>query len=167
MNMRRITLYRTKNSKPCGIPMNRAVSEALIALEPDQANRHGWLFTRRTGAAWGQIRTAFKTALARAGIKAFRFHDLRHTAASHLLMRGATLPEVKEILGHSDIRMTMRYAHLGPAHLRGAVDRLDGLTPAPTEPAWSHEWDHDGTIAVNRVVSARAPVAQSDRARVS
>ena len=61
----------------------------------------------------------------------------------------------------------MRYAHLGPAHLRGAVDRLDGLTPAPTEPAWSHEWDHDGTIAVNRVVSARAPVAQSDRARVS
>ena len=118
MNMRRITLYRTKNSKPCGIPMNRAVSEALIALEPDQANRHGWLFTRRTGAAWGQIRTAFKTALARAGIKAFRFHDLRHTAASHLLMRGATLPEVKEILGHSDIKMTMRYAHLSPAHLR-------------------------------------------------
>src|SRR5207249_9296937 len=59
-------------------------------------------------AAWGQIRTAFATALERAGIKAFRFHDLRHTAASHLVMRGASLKEVQEILGHSDFKMTLR-----------------------------------------------------------
>lgn len=79
----------------------------------------------------GQIRTAFETAMTRAGLKGFRFHDLRHTAASHLVMRGASLADVKEVLGHADLKMTLRYAHLSPAHLRGAVDRLDGLTPIP------------------------------------
>jgi hypothetical protein len=43
-------------------------------------------------------------------------------------MRGASLSDVKEILGHADMKMTMRYAHLSPAHLRRAVDKLDGLT---------------------------------------
>jgi len=65
----------------------------------------------------------------------FRFHDLRHTAASHLVIRGASLSDVKEILGHADMKMTMRAAHLSPAHLRRAVDKLDGLTDAPTEAA--------------------------------
>src|SRR6266446_1437666 len=76
-----------------------------------------------------------QSVVAKAGLQDFRFHDLRHTAASHLIMRGASLSDVKEILGHADLKMTMRYAHLSPAHLRGAVDRLDGLTdrgPHPT-----------------------------------
>ena len=74
------------------------------------------------------MRPAFESALAKAGIKGFRFHDLRHTAASHLIMRGASLRDVQEILGHADLKMTQRYAHLSPAHLRGAVERLEGLT---------------------------------------
>ena len=64
-------------------------NEALIALEPDSARRQGPLFRRRTGAAWGQIRTAWESVLDKAGIKAFWFHDLRHTAGSYLAMRGA------------------------------------------------------------------------------
>jgi integrase len=75
--------------------MNGAVYDALVALEPDQGKRVGRVLKRRDGGDWGQIRTAFENALDRAGIKEFRFHDLRHTAASHLVMRGATLPEVK------------------------------------------------------------------------
>jgi len=122
------------------------VYDALVALQPEPAQRQGLVFARRDGAAWGQIRTAFATALERAGIKAFRFHDLRHTAASHLVMRGASLKEVQEILGHSDFKMTLRYAHLSPAHLRSAVDRLDGLA-AFTSPSGAGEKMADMALA--------------------
>jgi integrase len=130
----RITLYDTKNGRPRGVPINRAVYDPLIALEPDGAKRAGLLFRRSGDRAWGKVRTAFENAVERAELKNFRFHDLRHTAASHMVMRGATLKEVQEIRGHRTFSMTLRYAHLSPAHLRGAVDRLDGLTSmAPTE----------------------------------
>jgi site-specific recombinase XerD len=102
------------------------VYNALIALEPDLARRTGLLFRKRDDRACGPIRRAVESALTKAGIKAFRFHDLRHTAASHLIMCGATLRDVQEILGHTDLKMTHRYAHLSPAHLPGAVERLRG-----------------------------------------
>ena len=127
----RITLYDTKNGRPRGVPINRAVYDALITLAPDAARRTGLLFRRTSGRAWGKIRTAFEKAVERADLKDLRFHDLRHTAASHLVMRGASLKEVQEILGHRTFSMTLRYAHLSPAHLRTAVDRLDGLTSKP------------------------------------
>jgi integrase len=126
----RMTLYETKNGAPRGLPINRAVYDALIGLEAIAERRNGLVFKRNDGAAWGKVRTAFETAIKRAGLRGFRFHDLRHTAASHMVMRGATLKEVQEILGHKTFSMTLRYSHLSPAHLRGAVDRLDGLTGA-------------------------------------
>ena len=58
-------------------------------------------------------------------------HDLRHSFASHYMMRGGSLYDLKEILGRSDIKMTARYSHLSPSHLRVGVDRLKGLAPAP------------------------------------
>ena len=138
----RITLYRTKSGKPRGVPMNRAVYDALVALEPNADQRAGLVFKRSQERACGQIRTAFATALKRAEIISFRFHDLRHTAASHMVMRGASLKDVQEILGHADMKMTMRYAHLSPAHLRATVDRLDGLTTAALAPAAQHKDQH-------------------------
>ncbi len=136
----RITLYQTKSGKPRGIPINRDVYEALIALEGDAAKRTGLLFTGRDGGAWGKIRTAFELALKRAGVKDFTFHDLRHTFASHAIMRGVSLADLKEILGHSTITMTLRYAHLSPTHLRAAVEKVEGLTGgAPAPSASAHE----------------------------
>ena len=132
----RIRLDRTKSDERRGVPINRAVYEVLIALEPDPEKRRGRVFPAGNDRRGSQIRTAFEAALTLAGITGFRFHDLRHTAASHLVMRGASLKDVQEILGHSDLRMTNRYAHLSPAHLRGAVERLEGLTEAVRVSIW-------------------------------
>jgi integrase len=77
------------------------------------------------------VKRSFMAACTRAGIRDFRFHDLRHTAASHLVMRGASLKEVQEILGHKTMTMTLRYAHLAEEHKKKAVNLLKGLT-APT-----------------------------------
>lgn len=66
----------------------------------------------------------FKGALDRAGIKNFRFHDLRHTAASYLVMAGATLYETAQVLGHKSTQTTERYAHLSTNHKSAVVERV-------------------------------------------
>jgi integrase len=63
-----------------------------------------------------------------------RARHKRHTTASWLVQQGRSLREVKELLGHSDIQVTMRYAHLAPDHLRAAVASLDGILDAPADP---------------------------------
>jgi len=146
----RITLYKTKSKKPRGIPINRPLYEALVALAPDPAQREGFLF-RNGESRWGKIRTAFELALKRAQIGDFTFHDLRHTFASHAVMRGVSLAELKEILGHSTIGMTLRYSHLSPTHLRNAVEKLEGLTPTPTPPERGGELAHRMAHSVQTV----------------
>jgi integrase len=174
----RVTLYRTKSGKPRGVPLNRAVYDALVGLEPDVATRTGLVFKGRVAGTWAGIRTAFAGALAAAGIKGFRFHDLRHTAASTWSCAGAVSRTCRKSLGHSDLKMTQRYAHLSRAHMRAAVDALDGLTPPRREPAWAHEWAQSAKIEPTRgeasaqvvevaVAGGNAPVAQLDRATVS
>ena len=76
------------------------------------------------------VKNGFKSALKKAEITNFRFHDLRHTFASHFVMRGGDLKTLQEILGHSDIKTTMRYAHLSKAHKAAAINLVCGLTSA-------------------------------------
>jgi len=112
-----------------------------VRRELDLEHRGGLVFKPRDGAAWGQVRSAFASACKKARIERFRFRDLRHMGASHSVMRGASLNNVCELLGHSDLKMTQRYAHLSPAHLRRAVGLLDGLTPASAKvPEWPMSW---------------------------
>ncbi|MFC1890233.1 tyrosine-type recombinase/integrase [Thermodesulfobacteriota bacterium] len=70
------------------------------------------------------VRRVFKTALRRAEIENFRWHDLRHTFASRLVMAGVGIRTVQELMGHKTIQTTMKYAHLSPGHRMDAVQRL-------------------------------------------
>ena len=71
------------------------------------------------------LRTPWETALKRAGIEDFRWHDLRHSTASYLAMNGASLAEIAEVLGHKTLAMVKRYAHLSEAHTADVVGRMN------------------------------------------
>lgn len=131
-----LLLDRTKSGRRREVPMNRAVYDALSALPTEP--REGLLF-HRGGSAWGAIRTAFETACTRARLDDFRFHDLRHTCASWLIMRGRSLKEVQELLGHQTFAMTLRYAHLSPDRLRDAVASLDRPAEASVSAHGQHK----------------------------
>ncbi len=73
------------------------------------------------------FRRAFDNAVKKAEIKDFHMHDLRHTAASYLLMSGSDLRTLADILGHSTMQMVQRYTHLLDDHKLKAVDRINGL----------------------------------------
>jgi integrase len=76
------------------------------------------------GERLGNIQTSWENLRKDAGLVDFNFHDLRHTFASKLVMAGVDLNTVRELLGHADIEMTLRYAHLANEHKAEAVNRL-------------------------------------------
>ncbi|MGH9428029.1 MAG: tyrosine-type recombinase/integrase [Terriglobia bacterium] len=121
-HLRRILVEHTKNGERRGIPMNDTLYETLRRL-PVRLDSE-LLFP---GVTPGMVTKAFSRAAKRAGLTDFHFHDLRHSFASHLTMEGANLRAVQTLLGHKDLRMTMRYSHLSPEHLQGAVKALDGV----------------------------------------
>jgi len=72
-----------------------------------------------------EIKKSWEAALRKANIKNFRFHDLRHSAASYLAMNGATLAEIAEVLGHKTLAMVKRYAHLSESHTSNVVKNMN------------------------------------------
>jgi integrase len=118
-----ITVRLTKNNDHKIIPLNQSLYEEL-----QQLARHlhsPYVFCNAEGKRYDEVKRSFHTACRKAGITDFRFHDLRHTFASHLIMNGINLKTVQHLLGHKDIRMTLRYAHLSKEHLQAAVGTLD------------------------------------------
>ena len=129
-----IYLLNTKSGEKREIPVNEMVKTALIRVRkhPDSA----YVFCNKEGRPYGNVRTSFFTAMKKAGIMNFRFHDLRHTFASHLVMAGVDLNTVRELMGHKSLEMTLRYSHLSPDHKKHAVDilgrQMDTIwTPSP------------------------------------
>jgi integrase len=116
-------VLHTKNGERRDIPMTDTLRGTLQHL-PRRLNSD-YIFPGKTGHGLVDIRKRFKRALRDAGVEGFVFHDLRHTFASHLVMAGVDLITVKEFLGHKDIKMTLRYAHLAPDYKRAAINRLD------------------------------------------
>lgn len=122
LNNKIIYLTDTKSGGSREIPINSVLYQTLKELSEKTGT--SYVFENRDGKPYSDIRTAFKTTLKNAGIKNCRFHDLRHTFASHLVMAGIDLLSVKELLGHKELEMTLRYAHLSPDHKKSAVEVL-------------------------------------------
>lgn len=123
-----IYLQRTKTQEPRQVPVN----DELVILFKHLRRRHHfrseYVFQDKGRAKFKRVEKGFNAACKRAGIEDSRFHDLRHTFASHMIMRGASLKEIQEILGHKNLTMTMRYAHLSQEKKKQAVNLLSGLT---------------------------------------
>jgi len=122
-----ITVPDSKNGDCRYIPMNTAVRDTIIC-HPKRildGSVCSYVFSNKDGRPRVDPRTAFRKALELAGIERnLRIHDLRHTFASILVMEGVDLRTIANLLGHRDIKMTMRYAHLAPEHLKEAVEKL-------------------------------------------
>jgi integrase len=131
---RLLRIPRTKSGRPLALPLNARALEALRRLNADRSPESTYVFPHIGGPQKGQpvrdIKNGFHTALERAGIEHLTWHDLRHTFASWLVMRGASLRSVADLLGHQSLKMTMRYAHLSPAFLAAEVALLDPAEPA-------------------------------------
>jgi integrase len=159
---RMISLPKTKTGKARHIPLNvialQAIQERKRAQQDYEARRkekgadHGDLvFVFRDAGRDPQhnYRRWFNEALTEAKIKDYSWHCNRHTFASRLVMAGVDLRTVAELMGHSSIQMTMRYAHLAPQHNRAAVDRL---VPA-VRPNWASKKGNRAVVGGNKLVT--------------
>ena len=118
-----ILLDKTKSGKRREIPINRTLRETLqqIVMKINSP----YVFSDNRGKRFKDVKKSFKTACAKAGIKDFRFHDLRGTCCSHLVMSGVDLVTVKELMGHQSLEMVLRYVGLAPNHKVKALKLLD------------------------------------------
>ena len=147
--------HHTKNYEPRSIPMNDQLIEVL-SKHPRRLDSP-YVFARKGGEKFRKMRTSFENAVKRAGIPHLRFHDLRHTFASHLVMGGVDIRTVQELLGHKDIRVTMRYAHLAPDHMKNAVRVLDRVREDRKEQILDgHYLDTEGSEQENQGEAVQA-----------
>jgi len=115
-----ILIKITKSGKSREIPIVGALEKVLSDAFDNSDNVH--CFCNEQSQPYSSIHSLYDNTVKRAGIIDFCFHDLRHTAASYMVMKGLDLTTVKEILGHQTIKMTMRYAHLSPMHKRESME---------------------------------------------
>jgi integrase len=118
-----IELAVTKNNKKRFVPLNENMVDSLSNLPRGESQ---YVFLGLHGQQLKDIRKPFQDACTRAGIHGFRFHDCRHTFASHFLMNGGDLLTLKEILGHSSLDMVQRYSHLASGYKRRQINNLNG-----------------------------------------
>jgi integrase len=124
----------TKSQKRRAVPLNRAAFDALLSRQAFRAEHcpdSPYVFCLASGERIKSIRNAFESACKAANIADFTIHDLRHTCAAWLVSSGVPLPEVRDLLGHSTIVMTEKYAHLAPRRVRDAVAMLDLFDDTP------------------------------------
>ena len=115
-----------KTDRLRGIPMTNVARVALKSIKKQSDS--DYVFCNKNKKPNAPIRGAFERALKKAEIKEFHWHDLRHTTASLLAMSGIDLNTIREILGHTTMKMTQRYTHLSKKHMKDAVSVLDEIS---------------------------------------
>lgn len=125
-----LTLHETKNGSRRIIPLTEKLIDILKLCPSYGGDPEDPIFTTGKKASSKNpisIRKSFMRALKISGIENFRFHDLRHTSASYLAMKGATQGELMEILGHRSPTMTRRYAHYSQSHITNILEKTSSI----------------------------------------
>jgi len=124
---RRITLFNTKNKEIRVVPLVGMAHELLLQRAKGINATPGTLVfeSEKIPGKPFDLRAAWRSAVKKAGLVDFRFHDLRHSAASYLAMNGATPNEIAEVLGHKTLQMVKRYSHLSEAHTTALVEKMN------------------------------------------
>ncbi len=113
----------TKSGKTLHIPLNKEALDILLKWHK-QSNGSALVFVGKNGERMNNCTTSWQAVLKEANITNFRWHDMRHHFASRLVMAGVDLATVRELLGHADYKMTLRYSHLGDHIKKQAVEKL-------------------------------------------
>lgn len=120
-----ITLHETKNGERRILPLTGHALELMKGHAKVRQLHCDLVFPGNNLKNPIDVRSPWETALKRAEIADFRWHDLRHSTASYLAMNGASLAEIAEVLGHKTLQMVKRYAHLSEAHTAGIVAKMN------------------------------------------
>lgn len=131
-----VTAGTAKSAKARHIKLNAEAMHVLTEWKRQPAGTTGkanadgsvYVFCNEDGTPFKNVRTSWIGVVEDAKLVDFHWHDLRHTFASKLVIAGVDLYRVKTLLGHSDFKMTQRYAHLEPHHMQDAVDKLCAAT---------------------------------------
>jgi integrase len=142
----RILLPQTKNGDGRIVYLNGSEMAALRSVSSPEAKATDLVFA---GVTPEQVSVAFARLCRTLKVCDFRFHDLRHTAASWLRMQGADIHTVAQLLGHKDLRMAARYQHLSPAFLADAVARLDTVFGLSCYPDVTETEQLSGAVVAN------------------
>lgn len=121
----RIVLHQTKNQERRVVPLVGHALSLLKELSKVRRLDTQLLWPGGNPDKPKDITLPWYSALQEAQIEDFRFHDLRHSAASYMLMNGASIAELAEVLGHKTLQMVKRYSHLSESHARGVVERMN------------------------------------------
>ena len=120
-----IFLHDTKNKEKRSLPLVD-FSKELMQKHFENRNKNSELvFPAKNLKKPIDVRTPFETALKRAEIKDFTWHDLRHSAASYLAMNGASSSEIAAVLGHKTLSMVKRYSHLSDSHTASVIEKMN------------------------------------------
>ncbi len=121
----RIVLHETKNGETRVVPLVGRARDLMREHAKVRRMDSDLVFPGRRKGRPAFVRTRWNRVCQAAGLKDFRFHDLRHSAASYMLMSGASLGEIAELLGHKTLQMVKRYSHLSEPHSASVVERMN------------------------------------------